>query len=336
LNETNYFVKNVMSRPTSPMAIRGVIPVLPTPFDAAGRPDTVALQVLVRYLLRCGVDGMAFPGVASEVGQLSEDEREQLTERVLREVAGQVPVVVGVSSTDPSVTTRLARVAAAQGAAALMIAVPGNLPDRAAQIAHYQRIADAVPGAALMLQNVPPPAGAGLEPDAVLEILRAVPAIRYLKEETLPSGQRLSAVLAQAPNSLRGVLGGAGGRYITDELRRGACGTMPAIELAEVHVALFAAHRTGDVRRVRDLFTRMMPILNLQAVFRWSLTKHVLRLRGLIAHDGQRAAGPLLDVLDRQEVDAFIDDLQDLLLSEADLQPVRAESTKTPPHPLVA
>ena len=46
--------------------------------------------------------------------------------------------------------------------------------------------------------------------------------IRYIKEEALPSGQRLTAVRARAPASLLGVFGGAGGRYITDELRRGA------------------------------------------------------------------------------------------------------------------
>jgi len=302
-----------MSRPSSNAAIDGVIPVLPTPFDAAGRPDTVALRLLVRYLLRCGVDGMAYPGVASEVGQLSEDEREQLTEAVLHAVAGRVPVVVGVSSTDPSVTTRLARVAAAQGAAALMIAVPGNLPDRASQIAYYQRIADAVPGSALMLQNVPLPVGAGLEPAAVLQVLQAVPSIRYVKEETLPSGQRLSLLRAQAPASLLGVFGGAGGRYITDELRRGAVGTMPAIELAELHMTLFAAHRAGDNDGVRAPFTRRLPVLNVQAVFRWALTKHVLQRRGLLSCDHQRAAGPRLDAQDRADVDAFLDDLADLL-----------------------
>jgi 4-hydroxy-tetrahydrodipicolinate synthase len=110
------------------------------------------------------------------------------------------------------------------------------------------------------------------------------------------------------------VFGGAGGRYITDELRRGAAGTMPAIELAEVHVALFAAHRAGDADRVRSLFTRMLPILNVQAVFRWSLTKHVLRRRGLVDCDLQRAAGPRLDELDRADVDAFLADIADLLL----------------------
>lgn len=300
-------------------AIAGVFPVLPTPFDAAGNPDAAGLATLVRYLLRCGVDGMTYPGVASEVATLSEAERAELTSLVIREVAGRVPVVAGVSSNDTAVTLRLARLAAGQGAAALMIAAPAALKTADEQVAHFQSIAAAVPGTALMLQNVPPPAGAGLDPSVLLQILAAVPGIRYIKEEALPSGQRLSEVLARAPATLLGVLGGAGGRYITDELRRGACGTMPAIELAEVHVALFAAHRSGDADRVRQLFTRMLPVLNIQAVFRWSLTKHVLHSRGLIRHTGQRTAGPLLDAQDRQDVDAFMADLSDLLLDPADL-----------------
>ena len=302
-----------------PAAITGVFPVLPTPFDATGAPDATGLATLVRYLLRSGVDGMTFPGVASEVATLSETERAELTALVIREVAGRVPVVAGVSSNDAAVTLRLARLAAGQGAAALMIAAPATLKTTAEQIAHFRAIAAAVPGTALMLQNVPPPAGAGLEPAVLLQILAAVPEIRYIKEEALPSGQRQTEVLRHAPASLLGVLGGAGGRYITDELRRGACGTMPAVELAEVHVRLFAAHRAGDAAAVRNLFTRMLPVLNIQAVFRWSLTKHVLHSRGLIRHTGQRTAGPLLDALDRQDVDAFMADLADLLLTPAEL-----------------
>src|SRR5436309_2850653 len=81
---------------------------------------------------------------------------------------------------------------------------------------------------------------------------------------------------------------------------RGAIGTMPAVELAELHVALFAAHRTGDRRAVRAWFNRMLPVLNLQAVFRWALTKEVLRRRGVIAHAGKRAAGPELDAGDHR------------------------------------
>lgn len=300
--------------------ISGVFPVLPTPFDATGVPDAAALRTLVRYLLACGVDGITYPGVASEVATLSVPERLALTDAVLDEVAGRVPVIAGVSSNAAATTIGLATAAVAGGCSVLMVAAPPDRPTAADQLRFFTEIARAVPTASLMLQNVPPPVGAGLEPAVLLEILRALPSIRYIKEETLPSGQRLTAVLAGAPTSLAGVFGGAGGRYITDELRRGAAGTMPAIELAELHVALFAAHRAGSVERVRQLFTRMLPLLNVQAVFRWSLTKYVLHTRGLLPDLHQRMAGPVLDALDRADVDAFLRDLQDLLLTPAQLQ----------------
>ena len=299
-------------------ALSGVFPVLPTPFDATGQPDQAGLQTLVRYLLRAGVDGITYPGVASEVGELGFGERVALTRLVLAEVAGRVPVIVGASAADAATTLRLVGELGGSGISALMVAAPAKVA-AADQTGFFQQIAAGSGGLPVMLQNVPAPAGAGLAPELVLQIAKAVPQVHYIKEETLPSGQRLSLVLAAAPTSLRGVFGGAGGRYITDELRRGACGTMPAIELAEVHVALFAAQRRGDAQAVRILFTRILPILNIQAVFRWSLTKYVLQRRGLIASRHQRAAGPLLDAQDIADVDAFLGDIRDLLLPDSEL-----------------
>lgn len=304
---------------TATSSLTGVFPVLPTPFDAQGNPDTASLRKLVDYLLRCGVDGLTYPGVASEVGQLTVEERQALVDVVLAEVAGRVPVIAGVSSSDAATTVRLAVAATERGAAALMVAVPPDRKSAAEQIAYFKEVAKAAGGAVLMLQNVPPPVGAGLDPEVLIEVLQAVPSIRYVKEETLPSGQRLSVLQAKAPANLLGVFGGAGGRYITDELRRGAAGTMPAIELAEVHTALFKAHREGDADRVRALFTRMLPVLNVQAVFRWSLTKYVLKKRGLIAETRQRMPGPRLDEMDQADVDAFLLDIDDLLLAQDQL-----------------
>ncbi|HVF64725.1 MAG TPA: dihydrodipicolinate synthase family protein [Casimicrobiaceae bacterium] len=300
--------------------LAGVFPVLPTPFDDSSAVDEASLRKLIDYLLRCRVDGMTFPGVASEFSELSIGERKALTTVVLREVDGRVPVIAGVSSAQASTTIELAEHAMTERASALMIAVPPDRLTTRAQIEYFAEIAQAVQGAPIMLQNVPPPVGAGLAPAAVLDVLREVRAIRYVKEETLPSGQRLSELRAKGPANLAAVFGGAGGRYITDELRRGAAGTMPAVELAEVHVALLHAHRAGDAERVRELFTRMLPILNVQAVFRWSLTKYVLKRRNLIACDLQRAVGPRLDRLDQADVDAFLADIAGLLLPEFPLQ----------------
>ena len=312
-----------MTPPISSVTLNGVFPVLPTPFDSDGEPDVISLRRLVRYLIRAGVDGLTYPGVASEFAQLSQDERVLLLEAVLDETAGRIPVVAGVTSADSDLTLRLATHAAASGARALMVAAPPQWKEAPQQIAYFQALSQAVPGLPLMLQNVPPPVGAGLDPEVLIKVVSAVPAISYIKEEALPSGQRLTKVLVNAPASLKGVLGGAGGRYITDELRRGACGTMPAIELAEVHVALYAAHRKGDSLAVRKLFTRMLPILNIQAVFRWALTKHVLLQRGLINHAVQRVDGPRLDDFDRADINDFMNDLSDLLMPAAVLAELR-------------
>ena len=147
----------------------------------------------------------------------------------------------------------------------------------------------------------------------VLEIAKAVPQIAYVKEEAMPSGARISQMLAAKPSTLRGVFGGAGGRYITDEIARGSIGTMPACELTELHVALWAAHQRGDRAAVRDAFNRMLPLLNFQAVFRMAMTKETLRRRGIIGHASKRAAGPELDAGDQRELTELLADLGDVL-----------------------
>ena len=51
----------------------------------------------------------------------------------------------------------------------------------------------------------------------------------------------------------------------------------------------------------------------MQAIFRWRLTKEVLRRRGLIDDPYVRAAGAALDRADRAELDALLGRLADLL-----------------------
>jgi len=293
--------------------VTGVWPVLPTPFTPDGAPDEAGLAAVTAYALRSGVDGVVYPGVASEYAELSPDERARLVGVVADACRrGGGALVIGGSAPDAAVTHDVMRMAGRVGAAAVMIMAPRDRT-AAPSIIDFFRDAAAAADVPIMLQNAPPPAGSGLAVDVVLDVVRAVPAIAYVKEEAMPSGARISRLIEGAPSSLRGVLGGAGGRYITDELARGAVGTMPAVELAELHVALFAAHRAGDRRAVRAWFNRMLPILNLQAVFRWALTKEVLSRRGIIAHAGKRAAGPELDAGDRRELGECLDELADVL-----------------------
>jgi 4-hydroxy-tetrahydrodipicolinate synthase len=151
----------------------------------------------------------------------------------------------------------------------------------------------------------------------VAELARAVDGIRYVKEEAPPSGQRITRLTELAGDSLLAVFGGAGARYVIDELLRGAKGTMPACEITELHVAMFDRFERGDETGARDLFERTLPLLNMQAIFRWRLTKAVLQRRGLIESTFVRAPGPEFDRYDRQEFEALLTRLGDLLPLEA-------------------
>lgn len=298
--------------PNPSARLHGVYPVLATPFRGDGSVDEAALGRLVDFIVRGGADGIVFPGVASEFECLEPAERRHLVDLVARRVNGRLPFVAGVSATDADTAAALARHARDAGAAALMAVAPASLKGNAAGVTdYYARIADAdVP---IILQNAPAPAGCALSPADVVALARTNATIRYVKEEAAPCGQRITQILAARVASLDGVFGGAGGRYITDELARGACGTMPACELTDLHARQFALHRAGDAAGVRRLFDRMLPLLNFQAVFRMAMTKEVLRRRGILTSTHVRAAGPRLDAGDMAELAAILAGLTDLV-----------------------
>ena len=300
---------------TPDTVVSGTLPVLATPFTAdGGAVDGASLRRLVDYAADAGADGLVYPGVASEVGQLTFEERTAALETVAGAARGRLPVIVGASADDPRAAASLASHGRRLGATGAMVMAPPALGhDRDRLIAFFTRTA-ADGGLPIILQNAPPPVGAGLAVAEVVAVSAAVAAIRSVKEETLPSGQRITQLLAQAPATVRTVIGGAGGRYLVDELLRGAGGTMPACELTEVHAAMVAAHRRGDEPLLRALFARVLPLLNMQAVFRMSMTKATLRRRGLIRSEFVRAPVPALDEHDRSELAVMLEAVRDLLI----------------------
>ena len=294
---------------TEPTTLSGVLPVLPTIFDRRGNLDLDGLGGVIDYAIDAGVDGLVFPGLASEYDCLTLEERDLLVTFVGERIAGRVAFVVGASSDDAATSVRLAAAGADAGASGAMIMTPRNLAGDHAGLADFYREVGKASALRLMVQNAPAPMGLGLSAAQVVDIARGNPAISWVKEENMPCGQRISDLLA-ADVQLEGVFGGAGGRYIVDELVRGAIGSMPAAETPEVHVALMCAARASDLEEVRRLYEALLPILLMQAVFRWRLTKEVLLRRGLIKSTFTRAAGPEMDQTDKQELGLVLERLE--------------------------
>jgi 4-hydroxy-tetrahydrodipicolinate synthase len=287
--------------------LRGTFPVLCTPFRDDGTVDEADFRSLIGFVRACGADGCVFPGVASEVTTLTPAERARLIALLGKELDGAIPFIVGASENTPEAV--VARIAEGQsaGAAAAMVMAPGHLgQDVAAQTAFFVSVAGGA-NLPILLQNAPAPIGAGLAPEDVAAIARAVPQVRFCKEETMPCGQNLTRILVAAGDAIEGVFGGAGGRYITDELARGSLGTMPASEFADLHVALVNAWGQGRADEARRLFEVSMPLLNFQAIFRMHMTKATLARRGVIRNTHVRGAGPKMDAGDRRELHALLD-----------------------------
>ncbi|MCZ7495218.1 dihydrodipicolinate synthase family protein [Agrobacterium rhizogenes] len=290
--------------------LKGILPVLPTPFLADGGIDEAGMKRLVVFALDKGVDGVVFPGFASEVEALNAAERATLLKIVVDAVAGRVPVVAGASAADWREVVEHGRAASALGIRHLMVQPPKSVgTDAPALIEFLGRIVEALPEVEIILQNAPAPRGSDLSPQAIVEIVRALPQVTYVKEETLPAGPAISHIIAHAPSTLKGVIGGGGARYILDEYARGATAAMPALEIAEEHVAIDRALVAGRQEEARRIYVRTLPLLVLQAVYRMRLTKYVLARRGVIEGVGVRAPTPELDAAALADIDANLVEL---------------------------
>ena len=298
--------------------LRGVFPVLSSPFHSDGSCDPVGLGRLIAYAKRAGAHGSVYPAIASEFATLDEAERRMMVDTALSACRAEgLPLVVGISSDSPTRSRILAEQAVAGGAAAVMLMVPRRASGSSRDLAAFVREAMEGLPCPIVLQNAPPPLGSALSVPDVLAAVEALPSVQYVKEENVPCGQRITQLLDGTSPHLLGVMGGAGGRFVLDEYARGACGSMPSCELVEAHVAIWDAVTAGRSRDARDLFTRILPLLSLASVFRQSAVKHVLHRRGLIASTRFRDTNPALDHYDVQELDAVCDGLRDLMTTSA-------------------
>jgi 4-hydroxy-tetrahydrodipicolinate synthase len=199
--------------------------------------------------------------------------------------------------------------AAAAGASALIALPPyvaTGTPDEV--LAYYQAISQAAP-LPIFVQNSAP----GLAPDFLLRLLREVEHVHYIKEEMHPSAHHISAVVAAAGPASWGVFGGAFGRWMLSELRRGASGFMPAAEVIDIYVQIWDAYQAGDEATARHIFNRLLPLINFLMLLGLPVCKEVLVRRGVIATAGMRTPGSLrLDAEDQRELTLILDELRPL------------------------
>ncbi len=292
--------------------LRGIFPVVQTPFTHSQQLDVASLEREVQFCLRAGAHGLVYPVLASEFQVVTEAERRLGVETVLRAAEDRLPVVVGVADTSVQGAVMHARHAAAQGAAAVIALPPYiGVPNLEEATAYYTAIAAAAEDLPVFIQDAPP----GLPVSCILQLLQDIENVRYVKEENEPSAHNISALLSRLDDECWGVFGGAWCRWMMSEMARGAHGFMPSVEIVDGHVQVWNLYQAGEHEKARVLYNRLLPFINLGFCLGLRMIKEALVLRGILDTAEMRRPGVTrLDAQDRRELEIIVDGLSDILL----------------------
>ncbi|MFM8990834.1 MAG: dihydrodipicolinate synthase family protein, partial [Alphaproteobacteria bacterium] len=292
---------------------KGVYIIAATPFADNGALDLDSTDRMTDYYLRVGCDGMTILGVMGEAPKLSPEESAQFAERVLRRVAGRIPVVVGVSAPGMTVMKSLTEKVMQMGAAGVMVAPNAGLKTDEAVEAYYAAVVKSL-GAdvPIVLQDYPALTGVNMSISCVNRLLKAHDSIKVLKHEDIPGHRKLTKVRAAEASGDRkrrvSILVGNTALYLPQELRRGADGANTGFAFAEMLVEVCRRFFAGDAEGAEDLYDIYLPVVRheQQPGIGLAIRKEILRRRGVISSAHVRAPGAMMDADDHKELDGLI------------------------------
>ncbi len=233
---------------------------------------------------------------------------------LVEHTAGRVPTVIGVQHLSAETSAQFAEHAREIGADSVMAMPPyawKQPPSMDAIYDYYKAIAGAarIP---VFVQNNPPPIGIVMSAEFLSRMCDEIEYVDYVKEETPPSTLAHTRLLDINNGSCKGVMGGAGGRYLIEEHRRGSCGQMPGCHVTDVVVQLWNALEAGDGERAMHIYKEMGPLFNFEHQLP-GCYKEVLRRRGVIKSAYKRNGQMTLDDVSSRYLDEILADLEPLM-----------------------
>ena len=242
------------------VAPSGVIPAIPTPFTPDGASvDEAALRRVVRHVVDGGVHGIMTTGGTGEFPHLTREERRRVTEVVVSETAGAVPIFAGTAACSTWEAIALGEDAAAAGADAAILTPPFyfRIPDEML----YRHFAEVAASEALpvVVYNNPLYTGNNLSP-ALIASLMELDGVVGLKQSNDDLGQLVEA-LRLAEHSGRSLCTGIDSQFYA-ALCVGAAGifsTAAAIVPVQL-VRLYDLVQEGDHDAAREQHRQLQPL----------------------------------------------------------------------------
>ena len=219
----------------------GIYPILYAFFDPHGVPLRQPLVAQVEAAVRHGAHGVAILGLATETNKLDTGERRRILEWTAEALRGRLPLAVTVA--EPSVHGQAAFVRAAKEAGADWVILQPPAAAAATGEKELLRFFGAVADSTdlpVALQNAAQFLGVGLSNAGLATLHRQHPNVCLLKGEA--PAHVIERLVADTEGVYR-VFNGRGGMEMTESMRAGCVGIIPAPECFDVQVAIYEALR---------------------------------------------------------------------------------------------
>lgn len=271
------------------MELKGICPIVTTPFTTTGEVDYDSLRNECRYLAAHGCHGLTLFGIAGEYYKLSDAEAEKMVHIVVEECkkAG-VASIISVTQHATEVAAKRAKFYQDCGADALMLLPPFFLkPGAAALYEHMKTVCNAV-SIPVVIQYAPEQTGVTMTPDVLAKLSEEVSTQLYYKIECKPAGGYISALLSKTGGKAQVFIGNAGYQFI-ECFDRGAIGAMPGASMFDLYLDIYDSYLAGDRERAKMLHgSVLLPMLNhirqnVEMIILYE--KRIMMRRGVIATD---------------------------------------------------
>src|SRR5215510_869078 len=163
----------------------GVVPAVLLPFADDLAIDEAGFRKHLRDVAAtAGISAITINAHSTEVASCSFEEQRRILDIAQDEIGARLPLINGIWADGSLEAARLARMAQAGGASALLVFPPApfTLGQSAAMaIAHFKHIAEAT-DLPLIAFQYPLATGQGYPPDTLLRMCEEVPSIRAIKD----------------------------------------------------------------------------------------------------------------------------------------------------------
>ena len=282
--------------------IKGVVVPIITPIDGDERIDEARFRRQIDYVINGGLEGILVFGSNGEFYQVEEDEMERGLKIAVDQAAGRVPVYFGIGTISTKKCVRLAKMAAAGGAAAVSVLQPMFLkPDRNELFRHFKTIAESVPETPVLIYNNPGRVGYGLTAAFVSKLAHEVDNIVGMKDTS--GDMTLTEECVRLNRDVAFKVFGGKDTLLYASLCVGAVGGVCTAGnfMPELICAVYDKYVAGDIAGALEAQFKLNPVrLSMDAASFPVAAKDMARLRGLDVGDPYlpnlpTPEGPVLD-----------------------------------------